>query len=192
MKKLKGTIALIPTPLTDEGKVDEKGLRKLIDFDMQKGCDGIGVLAAIGEGYLFGENEQEQIVRTAVDAIGDRGPLIVGCPAMSTVGAVEACKRAQDWGADAILAFDLNLQPVDAAIARYDVDVNGNMELADAILGVRLYQQAESFRDGEIEQTQKFLRQKGLPDDFLAQIPPLRTVDQTQRSIDQIQALVCR
>jgi 4-hydroxy-tetrahydrodipicolinate synthase len=106
MKELKGTIALIPTPLTDEGKVDEKGLRKLIDFDMQKGCNGIGVLAAIGEGYLFGENEQEQIVRTAVDALGDRGPLIVGCPAMSTVGAVEACKRAQDWGADAILAFN--------------------------------------------------------------------------------------
>lgn len=65
-------------------------------------------------------------------------------------------------------------------------------QLADAILGVRLYQQAESFRDGEIEQTQKFLRQKGLPDDFLEQIPPLRTVDQTQRSIDQIQALLCR
>jgi hypothetical protein len=65
-------------------------------------------------------------------------------------------------------------------------------QLADTILGVRLYQQAESFRDGEIEQTQKFLRQKGLPDDFLEQIPPLRTVDQTQRSIDQIQALVCR
>jgi 4-hydroxy-tetrahydrodipicolinate synthase len=106
MKELKGCVALIPTPLTNEGKLDEAGLRKLIDFDMQKGCDGVGVLAAIGEGYLFGVDEQERIVRTAVDALADRGPLIVGCPAMGTIEAVESCKRAQDWGADAILAFN--------------------------------------------------------------------------------------
>jgi 4-hydroxy-tetrahydrodipicolinate synthase len=106
MKELKGCVALIPTPLTNEGKLDEAGLRKLIDFDMQKGCDGVGVLAAIGEGYLFGVDEQERIVRTAVDALAGRGPLIVGCPAMGTIEAVESCKRAQDWGADAILAFN--------------------------------------------------------------------------------------
>jgi 4-hydroxy-tetrahydrodipicolinate synthase len=106
MKELKGTVSLIPTPLTDEAILDEAGLRRLIDFNMQNGCDGIGVLAAIGEGYLFSVEEQERVARTALDALGGRGPLIVGCPAMGTVTAVEACKRAQDWGADAILAFN--------------------------------------------------------------------------------------
>lgn len=106
MKELKGTVALIPTPLTDEGKIDEAGLRNLIDFDMQKGCDGIGVLAAIGEGYLFSVEEQERVVRIALDAMEGRGPLMVGCPAMGTTTAVESCKKAQDWGADAILAFN--------------------------------------------------------------------------------------
>ena len=114
MKELKGTVALIPTPMTDEGKVDEAGLRKLIDFDMQKGCDGVGVLAAIGEGYLFSVEDQEKIVRIAKDAMAGRGPLIAGCPAMSTVGAVEACKRAEDWGADAILAFNPKYKGFDA------------------------------------------------------------------------------
>jgi dihydrodipicolinate synthase/N-acetylneuraminate lyase len=106
MKELKGTVSLIPTPLNEDARVDEVGLRRLIDFNMQKGCDGIGVLAAIGEGYLFSVSEQERVVRTALDALGGRGPLIVGCPAMGTVAAVEACKRAEDWGADAILAFN--------------------------------------------------------------------------------------
>ena len=114
MKELKGTVALIPTPMTDEGGVDEAGLRKLIDFDMQKGCDGVGVLAAIGEGYLFSVEDQEKIVRIAKDAMAGRGPLIVGCPAMSTVGAVEACKRAEGWGADAILAFNPKYKGFDA------------------------------------------------------------------------------
>ncbi len=106
MKELKGTIALVPTPLTDEGKLDEAGLRKLIEYDMQRGCNGVGVLAAIGEGYLFGVEQMQQIVLTAKNALDGRGPLIVGCPAMSTIAAVELCKKVEDWGADAILAFN--------------------------------------------------------------------------------------
>lgn len=65
-------------------------------------------------------------------------------------------------------------------------------QVADSILGVRLYQRAEQFRDTDYEQTRSFLRGRGLPEDYLDQIPPLRSLDQTQRSIDQIQELVCR
>lgn len=65
-------------------------------------------------------------------------------------------------------------------------------QLADAILGVRLYLKAEPFRDDDIAQTQQFLTRQGLPADFLEQIPPLPTLDQTQISIDQIQSIVFR
>ena len=63
-------------------------------------------------------------------------------------------------------------------------------QLADGILGARMYQRAESFRDNEMEATQRFLVSKGLPEDYLVQIPPLRSIDQTQMSIDRIQSLV--
>ncbi len=62
--------------------------------------------------------------------------------------------------------------------------------LADSILGVRIYQQAESFRDREMDATKRFLQDKGLPDTYLSRIPPLRSIDQTQWSIDRIQNLV--
>jgi dihydrodipicolinate synthase/N-acetylneuraminate lyase len=51
MQELKGTICLIPTPITEDRKEDEISLRKLIDYNMSNGCSGVGVLAAIGEGY---------------------------------------------------------------------------------------------------------------------------------------------
>ncbi|MDV6032833.1 MAG: hypothetical protein F9B45_22660 [Phycisphaera sp. RhM] len=63
-------------------------------------------------------------------------------------------------------------------------------QIADAILGIRLYQRAEYFRDADYEKTKSFLRDRGLPEDYLTGIPPLRTIDQTQRSIDLIQAYV--
>lgn len=62
--------------------------------------------------------------------------------------------------------------------------------LSDEILGVRNYQRAESFRDQDYAQTLRFLRDRGLPEDYLSRMPPLRTVDETQLSIDRIQAYV--
>lgn len=62
--------------------------------------------------------------------------------------------------------------------------------VADHILGIRLYQRAETFRDRDYKQTQVFLRDRGLPADYLSRIPDLRTIDQTQLSIDRIQAYV--
>jgi 4-hydroxy-tetrahydrodipicolinate synthase len=106
MKELKGVIALIPTPLTDAGNVDEDSLRKLIDYDLENGCYGVGVLAAIGEGYLFSSQDVQKIVKTAASHLGGKSPLIVGCPAMGTHEAVEKCKQAEQLGADAILAFN--------------------------------------------------------------------------------------
>ena len=63
-------------------------------------------------------------------------------------------------------------------------------QIGDSILGVRLYQRAEDFRDVDYIRTQGFLHDRGLPDDYLTRIPPLRTIAETQLSIDRIQAYV--
>ena len=63
-------------------------------------------------------------------------------------------------------------------------------QFADMILGVACYQKAEAFRDGDIEQFRKFLRQRALPDDFLQRIPPLRTPTQTEQTLDRLRQLL--
>ncbi len=102
----KDVVALIPTPLTDEGKLDEKGLRNLIDFELENGCSGVGVLAAIGEGYLFTREQRAETINMAVKHMNGRASLMVGCPAMGTATQIQLCKEAEDLGADAILAFN--------------------------------------------------------------------------------------
>ncbi len=106
MKSLSGVIALNPTPLTKKGELDAKDLKKLIDFQFENGCDGVGVLAGIGEGYLMRGGDWTKVVKAAVDQVNGRGPLIVGCAAMGTGVAIELVKEAADIGADAILSFN--------------------------------------------------------------------------------------
>mgnify|MGYP001817624197 FL=1 len=63
-------------------------------------------------------------------------------------------------------------------------------QIADSVLGIRLYQRAENFRDADYVKTRIFLRDRGLPNDYLSRIPPLRSTEETQQSIDCIQRFV--
>lgn len=83
MKNLREIIALIPTPMTDNAEVDETGLKKLIDYELENGC-GVGVLAAIGESYLLSHEDWRKVVEVACQHVSGRSPLIVGCPGMGT------------------------------------------------------------------------------------------------------------
>ena len=106
MIELKGAMALIPTPITETGEVDEDGLRKLIDYDLDKGCYAIGIFGAIGEGYLVSERQRESAIKIAVSQVDGKAPLIVGCPAMGTLDAVTLSQQAERLGAGAILSFN--------------------------------------------------------------------------------------
>ena len=64
-KNLEGVISLIPTPLTEEGEIDAESLRSLIDFQIENGCDGVGVLAGIGEGYLMSDRNWRKVAENA-------------------------------------------------------------------------------------------------------------------------------
>ena len=106
MKSLGGVVALVPTPLMKNGGVDVEDLKKVIDYQFENGCDGVGVLAGIGEGYLLSGKNWTKVVQATVKHVNGRGPLIVGCAAMGTETAVDLVKEAANLGANAVLAFN--------------------------------------------------------------------------------------
>ncbi len=97
------------------------------------------------------------------------------------------------WRQRAIDAFETqNGRPPKVDLNCVDQEIWGIVvsQIADSILGIRLYQQAESFRDRDFQTTLTFLNQKGLPANFLEQIPPLLSADQTKSVINRIASLV--
>ncbi|MDR0452073.1 MAG: 4-hydroxy-tetrahydrodipicolinate synthase [Treponema sp.] len=103
MKEFKGAYTALITPMKDNGDVDYDGFRRLVGFQIEGGINGLLPLGTTGETPTLDEDEEEKLIRIAVEEAGGRVPLIVGAGSNSTRHMVIYVKRAKDLGADAAL-----------------------------------------------------------------------------------------
>ena len=100
MKELKGALTAIITPMRENGDVDYDGFKRLINFQLEQGIDGLVPLGTTGETPTLEEDEQEKLLRIAVDEVKGKVPLIIGTGSNNTKHMVSSTKQAKDMGAD--------------------------------------------------------------------------------------------
>jgi 4-hydroxy-tetrahydrodipicolinate synthase len=103
MKDLFGAFTALITPMKENGDVDYDGFRRLINFQLEQGIDGLVPLGTTGETPTLDEDEEEKLIRIAVDEVKGAVPLIIGTGSNDTRHMVMYTKRAKDLGADAAL-----------------------------------------------------------------------------------------
>jgi len=103
MKALSGAFTALVTPMKENGDVDYDGFRKLINFQIEQGIDGLVPLGTTGETPTLEEDEEEKLIRIAVDEVKGAVPVIVGTGSNDTKHMITYTKRAKDLGADAAL-----------------------------------------------------------------------------------------
>jgi 4-hydroxy-tetrahydrodipicolinate synthase len=101
---IRGAIVAIVTPFRD-GKVDEEGLRNLIEFQLKNGTDAIVPCGTTGESATLDHAEHKMVVETTIDAVHGRVPVIAGTGSNSTAETIELTKHARSAGADAALVI---------------------------------------------------------------------------------------
>jgi 4-hydroxy-tetrahydrodipicolinate synthase len=97
---LRGSLVAIVTPMLEDGALDLAGFRKLLDWHIAEGTDGIVVVGTTGESPTVDNEEHWQLIKTAVEHVKKRVPVIAGTGANSTREAIEHTKYAQKAGAD--------------------------------------------------------------------------------------------
>jgi len=100
---IRGSIPALITPMHDDGAVDYPTLRKLIDWHVAEGTDGLVIVGTSGESPTVNVQEHREILRVSVEQAAKRIPIIAGCGANSTAEAIELAKFAESIGADAQL-----------------------------------------------------------------------------------------
>ncbi len=105
MLKLAGSMVALVTPFKD-GAVDERSLRALAEWQLDKGTDALVPCGTTGEGATLTPAELVRVVSICVEAARTHGrgaPVIAGCGTNSTSATIENVKRVRDAGADAAL-----------------------------------------------------------------------------------------
>jgi 4-hydroxy-tetrahydrodipicolinate synthase len=100
---IQGSIVAIVTPMHADGSLDLPGLKKLIDWHIAEGTDGIVIVGTTGESPTVTVDEHCELIKVAVDHTAKRIPIIAGTGGNSTVEAIELTRYAREVGADASL-----------------------------------------------------------------------------------------
>jgi 4-hydroxy-tetrahydrodipicolinate synthase len=100
---IQGSIVAIVTPMHADGSLDLPGLRKLIDWHIAEGTDGIVIVGTTGESPTVTVEEHCELIKVAVEHTARRIPVIAGTGGNSTAEAIELTHYARKVGADASL-----------------------------------------------------------------------------------------
>ena len=91
------------TPFTADGAVDYERYRELCAFLVDNGSDGVVVNGTTGEASTLSEEERVELIRAALDAVGDRATVVAGTGTNNTAHSIHLTEQAHDAGAHAAL-----------------------------------------------------------------------------------------
>jgi 4-hydroxy-tetrahydrodipicolinate synthase len=91
------------TPFDAGGRVDTDRYRELCAFLVDNGSDGVVVTGTTGEAPTLSDEERLELLRAAIDAVGDRATVVAGTGTYSTEHSVHLTEQAHAAGADGFL-----------------------------------------------------------------------------------------
>ncbi len=101
---MQGSLVALVTPMKDDGALDLDALRRLVEWHIAEGSDGIVIVGTTGESPTVTYDEHCQLIRATVEQAAGRVPVIAGTGANSTVEAIELTECAKAAGAQAGLS----------------------------------------------------------------------------------------
>ncbi len=100
---IQGSIVALVTPMFNNGAIDKDSLKKIIEFHVEQGTDALVAVGTTGESATLSEAEHCDVIKTIVEFVNGRIPVIAGTGANSTLEAINLTGKAKELGADACL-----------------------------------------------------------------------------------------
>lgn len=97
-----GSLVAIVTPFR-KGKVDDRALAELIEWQIAKGTNGIVPCGTTGESATLSHDEHNRVIELTVEVVNRRVPVIAGTGSNSTDEAIALTQHAKQAGVDAAL-----------------------------------------------------------------------------------------
>ena len=100
LDSVKGVVPPIATPIVSDEIVDEKGMRRLVNYLLNNGVHCIFVMGGTGEFFTFPDREKQRAIEIVVDEVNKKVPVIAGVTDLSTRRTIDNSHVAQQAGAN--------------------------------------------------------------------------------------------
>ncbi|WGD30125.1 dihydrodipicolinate synthase family protein [Ancylobacter sp. WKF20] len=100
-----GVFPVAPTVFDAAGRLDLEGQKRAVDFMIDAGSHGLCILANFSEQFVLTDDERDQVMRTVLEHVAGRVPVIVTTTHFSTFVCAERSKRAQEMGAAMVMVM---------------------------------------------------------------------------------------
>jgi len=101
--RLGTVLTAMVTPFGPDGSLDLVAAKKLAAHLVDTGCDGLVVSGTTGESPTTSDGEKIALLRTVLDAVGDRARIVAGAGSYDTAHSVHLAKACADAGAHGLL-----------------------------------------------------------------------------------------
>ncbi len=98
-----GMMPILPTPVDENGDVDQEDIASLVNYCLNAGCKAVGHLAGASEYQYCAREDREIIIKTTVEAVAGRVPVFIGAAANTVKDTVYNIRLAETLGADMIM-----------------------------------------------------------------------------------------
>ena len=99
-----GSLVALVTPFDGSDRVDYASLKRLIDFHVEQGSDGLVIAGTTGESPTLERAEHIELIRRAVEIADGRIPVVAGTGSNSTGQSIKLSLAAADSGIAAYMA----------------------------------------------------------------------------------------
>src|ERR1700748_931821 len=97
--RIKGSITALITPFKD-GKVDEAAFRKLVNWQIAEGTQGLVPCGTTGEAPTLSHEEHHRVIELWVEEAKGGVPVIAGAGSTPTEKAIALTRHAKEVGCD--------------------------------------------------------------------------------------------
>ena len=101
--KWEGVMPAVTTKFTDQDTLDLQMFTTNIKAQLEAGVHGIILGGTLGEASTLTDAEKSTLVKTTVDIVDHKVPVIINIAEQSTKGAINAAKKAQEDGANGLM-----------------------------------------------------------------------------------------
>ncbi|BCF94359.1 MULTISPECIES: dihydrodipicolinate synthase family protein [Paraburkholderia] len=103
--RYRGIFPVVPTTFTETGALDLESQKRVVDFMIDAGSDGLCILANFSEQFALSDDERETLTRVMLEHVAGRVPVIVTTSHYSSAVCVERSRRAQEQGAQMVMVM---------------------------------------------------------------------------------------